>query len=185
MAGDWMVVTPPSTSFTPAEAPASGPVTSALTPLGVVPCCLVPLEVVVSGLPRAHCPVVAVSVPSGFVVQPVFVSKSSLNTVVPPPPWQEAGTAKPLVGVRPLGPPLTALEPRPNAANAAHMRQTSSPPWLSTAAWMMPLRMSVNAGLQIVFFSPSFTYSIMRWFPELPAALYRFALKPCWFTSAQ
>src|SRR5262245_48827864 len=130
-----MVVTPLSMSFTPADAPASGPVTSAFTPLGVVPCCLVPLEVVVSGLPRAHCPVVAVSVASGFVVQPVAVSKLSLYTVVPPPPEQEAGTAKPFVGVVLLGPPLTAFDPRPNAANAVHMRQTSSPPWLSTAAW--------------------------------------------------
>ena len=74
------------------------------------------------------------------------------------------------MGVVLLGPPLTALEPRPKAAKAVHMRQTSSPPWLSTAAWMMPSRMSVKAGLQIVFFSPSLTYSIMRWLPALPVA---------------
>ena len=40
MAGDWMVVTPPSTSFTPAEAPARRAVTRSFTPLVVVPSCL-------------------------------------------------------------------------------------------------------------------------------------------------
>ena len=105
------------------------------------------------------------------MVQPWLVSKSSLKTVVPPPPWQDAGTAKPLVGDVLLGPPLTAFEPRPKAAKAVHMRQTSSPPWLSTAAWMMPSRTSVKVGLQAVFFSPSLTYSIIRWFPALPVAL--------------
>ena len=68
----------------------------------------------------------------------------------------------PLVGVVLLGPPLTAFVPRPKAAKAVHIRHTSSPPWLSTAAWMMPSRMSVKAGRQIVFFRPSLTYSIMR-----------------------
>src|SRR4029453_16348428 len=71
MAGDWIVVVPFSMSLTPAEAPASGPVTSAFTPEGVVPCCLVPFEVVVSGLARCHWPVVAVSVPSGVGALPL------------------------------------------------------------------------------------------------------------------
>src|SRR5262245_13909492 len=79
-------------SLVPAPAaPASGPVTRSLTPLTVVPSCLVPFEVVVSGFARAHCPVVAVSVPFGFVVQPVAVSKLSKKTVVGggvPPPAQ-------------------------------------------------------------------------------------------------
>ena len=35
---------------------------------------------------------------------------------------------KPLVGVVLAAPPLTAFVPRPKAANASHMRQTSSPP---------------------------------------------------------
>ena len=65
-----MDVTPPSMSLAPAEAPARGPVTRSLTPLTVVPSCLVPLEVVVSGLARAHCPVVAVSVPFGWWSSP-------------------------------------------------------------------------------------------------------------------
>ena len=88
--GDLMDVVPPSMSLVPApDAPASAPVTRSLTPLTVVPSCLVPLEVVVSGLARAHCPVVAVSVPLALVTQPRLVSKSSKKTVVggeqPPP----------------------------------------------------------------------------------------------------
>src|SRR5262245_24412291 len=87
-----MDVTPPSMSLVPAPAaPKSGPVTRSLTPLTVVPSCLVPLEVVVSGLARAHCPVVAVSVPLALVAQPWLVSKSSKKIVVgglPPPPLQ-------------------------------------------------------------------------------------------------
>src|SRR4029450_5173662 len=99
--------------------------------------------------------------------------------------WRADGLVSALVGVVVLGPPLTALLPRPNAANAVHMRHTSSPPWLSTAAWMMPSRMSVKAGLQMVFFSPSLTYSIMGWLRALPVALKRFVLKPQLPTSAQ
>ena len=56
--------------------------TRSFTPLTVVPCCLVPLEVVVSGLARAHCPVVAVSVPVALVVHPWLVSKLSKKIVV-------------------------------------------------------------------------------------------------------
>ena len=41
---------------------------------------------VVSGLPRTHWPVVAVSVPDRLVVHPVAASKLSEYTVVPPPP---------------------------------------------------------------------------------------------------
>src|SRR5262245_9240301 len=88
MFGDKMDVTPPSMSLAPTEAPARGPVTRSLTPLTVVPSCLVPLEVVVSGFARAHCPVVAVSVPLALVVQPWSVSKLSKKTVtggLPPP----------------------------------------------------------------------------------------------------
>src|SRR4029079_16047841 len=85
MAGDWMEVTPPSTSFPPAEAPASAAVTRSLTPLGVVPYWVViPPEVVASGLPRSQRPVVAVSVPLGFRVQPRLVSKLSKKTVTAP-----------------------------------------------------------------------------------------------------
>src|SRR5262249_29569842 len=86
-----MDVTPPSTSLAPTEAPASRPGTRALTPLTVVPSCMVPPEVGVSGSPRSHCPVGAVSVPFGFVVQPWLVSKLSKKTVVGgggPPPLQ-------------------------------------------------------------------------------------------------
>src|SRR5262244_3122487 len=86
-----MEVVPPSMSLAPTEAPASRPVTRSLTPLTVVPSCMVPPEVVVSGSPRSHCPVVAVSVPFGFVVQPWLVSKLSKKTVVGggvPPPLQ-------------------------------------------------------------------------------------------------
>ena len=79
MAGDWIEVVPLSTSFVPDDVPASRPVTRSLTPLTVVPCCFVPVEVVVSGLPRSHNPEVAVSVPLGFLVQPLLVSKSSEN----------------------------------------------------------------------------------------------------------
>jgi hypothetical protein len=43
---------------------------------------LVPLEVVASGSPRSHAPVVAVSVPDGLVVQPVAVSRVSDQTTV-------------------------------------------------------------------------------------------------------
>src|SRR6185295_5858125 len=81
MAGDWIEVTPPSTSLTPAEAPARRPVTKSLTPETVVPSCFVPPDVVVSGSPRSHWPVVALSVPLGLVVQPVEVSKLSKKTV--------------------------------------------------------------------------------------------------------
>src|SRR6266540_591691 len=85
-----MDVTPLSMSLVPTEAPASRPVTRSLTPLTVVPSCMVPPEVVVSGSPRSHCPVVAVSVPFGLVVHPWLVSKLSKKTVVGwlPPPAQ-------------------------------------------------------------------------------------------------
>src|SRR5262245_54973866 len=75
MAGERMLVVPPSMSKLPAPVPASRPVTRSLTPETVVPSCLAPLEVVASGSPRSHAPVVAVSVPLGLVVQPVAVSK--------------------------------------------------------------------------------------------------------------
>ena len=48
-------------------------------PDGTVPSCLAPLADVDAGLPRANAPLVAVSVPSGFVVQPRAASKSSSN----------------------------------------------------------------------------------------------------------
>src|SRR4029077_7637716 len=129
MAGDRIEVTPPSTSFTPELAPASRAVTRSFTPLTVVPNCLGPLESVASGSPRSHAPVVAVSVALGLVCHPRLVSNVSENTVVPPPPpWQDAGTLKPFVGVVLLAPPLTALVPRPKPANASQMGHTSSPP---------------------------------------------------------
>src|ERR1043165_9881572 len=82
MAGERIVVTPPSMSKSPAAAPARAPVTRSFVPENAVPSCLVPLEVVVSGSPRSHRPVVAVSVPPALRVQPWSVSKSSKNTVV-------------------------------------------------------------------------------------------------------
>jgi hypothetical protein len=77
ISGDRTEVTPPSMSNAPALDPASRPVTRSLLPLTVVPSCLAPLEVVGSGSPRSHWPVVAVSVPLGLVVHPVAVSKLS------------------------------------------------------------------------------------------------------------
>ncbi len=82
MAGDWIVVTPPSMSWAPAEAPASRPVTRSFTPFTVVPSCFGPAESVASGSPRSQSPVVAVSVPPGFLVQPRSISKSSEKTMV-------------------------------------------------------------------------------------------------------
>src|SRR6185436_1519924 len=84
MAGDWMLVVPPSTSLAPALAPARRAVTRSKVPLTVVPSWRATLELVVaSGSPRSHAPVVAVSVPLALVVQPVAVSNVSENTVVP------------------------------------------------------------------------------------------------------
>src|SRR5262245_29901811 len=77
-----MLVTPPSMSLAPTDAPARGPVTRSLTPLTVVPSCFGPLELVSSGLARAHCPVVAVSVPFGLVIHPWLDSKVSKKIVV-------------------------------------------------------------------------------------------------------
>ena len=83
-------------------------------PLVVVPNCFGPLESVASGSPRSHAPVVAVSMPLGLVCHPRLVSNVSLNTVVlPGPPWQDAGTLKPFVGVVLAAPPLTAFVPNP------------------------------------------------------------------------
>ena len=50
-------------------------------------CSATPPELVACGVPRAHCPVVAVLSPSSFTVHPRFVSKSSLNTTVLPTAW--------------------------------------------------------------------------------------------------
>src|SRR5262245_7841974 len=89
-----MDVTPLSMSLAPTEAPASRPVTRSLTPLTVVPSCIErPLEEVGSGSPRSHCPVVAVSVPFGLVIQPWLVSKLSKKTVVGAPPPAQARIA--------------------------------------------------------------------------------------------
>jgi hypothetical protein len=62
-----------------ANDPAASPVVSAREPDGTVPSCFGPLDEVLSGLPRCHTPLVAVSVPSGFLVQPRAASKSSSN----------------------------------------------------------------------------------------------------------
>jgi hypothetical protein len=71
MLGERIEVTPLSMSCTPTLLPAKAPVTRSLLPLTVVPNWSVVLpELVCSGLARAHCPVVAVSVPLGLVVQP-------------------------------------------------------------------------------------------------------------------
>src|SRR5262245_29784453 len=77
IAGDWIEVVPPSTSKSPAPAPAAPPVTRSNDPLTVVPSCLGPLELVSAGLARSHCPVVAVSVADGLVAHPVAVSNVS------------------------------------------------------------------------------------------------------------
>ena len=95
------------------------------------------------------------------------------------------GTPDPLVGDVPLAPPLTASVPSPMPANVDQRRHTSSPPWLSVAAWMIPSRTSVNAGLQEVFISPSFTYSIARWLPAPPPPFIKSASNPWVSTSAQ
>src|SRR5262245_19227884 len=75
-----MEVRPPSTSLSPAAAPAAQPVTSALTPLTVVASCFGPDDEVACGSQRSHRPVVAVSVPAGFTAQPAAASKSSKYT---------------------------------------------------------------------------------------------------------
>src|SRR5262245_30849383 len=76
-----MVVTPPSTSLAPADAPAVRPVARQLMPLNALPSCLGPPESVGSGSPRSQRPVVAVSVPAGLRVQPRSLSKLSANTI--------------------------------------------------------------------------------------------------------
>src|SRR5688572_25165368 len=70
----------PSRSPAPAEAPAAAPVTNARAPEGTEPSCFGPSALVEAGSERANAPaalVVAVSVPSGFVVQPAHTSRSS------------------------------------------------------------------------------------------------------------
>src|SRR5688572_2175199 len=78
--GPVIVVVPPSTSLTPALAPAVPSVTRSKLPDTVVPSCSVTPLVVVSGLARSHRPNVAVFGPG---VQAVAVSKVSEYTVVP------------------------------------------------------------------------------------------------------
>src|SRR4051812_49348822 len=70
--GERIEVVPPSTSLSPAAAPAAAPVTRSLVPLTVVPSCLGPLLSVACGSPRFQRPVVALS-PLGEV-QPESVS---------------------------------------------------------------------------------------------------------------
>src|SRR6187431_702024 len=67
----------PSRSFALADVPAAPPVTHALAPDGTVPSCLAPLDEVPSGFARLNLPLVEVSVPSGFAVQPRPTSRSS------------------------------------------------------------------------------------------------------------
>src|SRR5262245_14634066 len=82
--GEMIEVVPPSTSLTPAEAPARRAVTRSLVPLTVVPFCrATPPLVVASGSPRSHSPVVAV-LTWPVRVQPRSVSKLSKNTSPPP-----------------------------------------------------------------------------------------------------
>ena len=75
IAGDWIEVSPPSTSWVPASLPASGPVTRSNDPLVVVPSCLAPDELVSAGFARSQRPVVAVPATR---VQPVAVSNVSV-----------------------------------------------------------------------------------------------------------
>jgi hypothetical protein len=77
IAGDRMVVVPPSTSLAPALAPAVAPVTRSLLPLTVVPSWVATPEVVAAGSPRSKVPLTAVSVAPALVVQPVAVSNVS------------------------------------------------------------------------------------------------------------
>src|SRR5918993_3032103 len=72
----------PSRSPAPAEAPAPAPVTNARTPDGTAPSCFGPAAAVDAGSERTKAPaalVVAVSVPSGSVLQPAHTSRSSSN----------------------------------------------------------------------------------------------------------
>ena len=73
----------------------------------MVPSCLAPLEVVASGSPRSQAPRVAVSVPFGLTVQPVAVSKVSLQTVV----VGGCATGLCLTRTRPCSMPLMAIVP--------------------------------------------------------------------------
>src|SRR5437879_9056845 len=78
--GDVTDVRPPSTSFDAAVSPAAGPVTIPYRPDVTPPACLRPAAVEVGwGAPRAHKPLVAVSVPSALRLQPRLTSKSSSN----------------------------------------------------------------------------------------------------------
>src|SRR3712207_648998 len=107
MRGDRIVVTPPSMSWSPAAAPASRPVTRSLTPLKALPSCFVPLDVVASGSPRSHRPVVAVSVALALRVHPLSVSKSSKKTVTGVVPVPDGFTVTQLL----TGPKQAADEP--------------------------------------------------------------------------
>ena len=122
--GDSTLVTPPSTSDVPALRPAAAPVTRSLEPLTVVPSCRVtPPLLVPAGLPRAHWPVVAVSVPDGFVVQPRLVSKLSKNTV--PDGGGGGGGGAPLsTKSRRLGEPVPGLPTTPAVASATSSLRT-------------------------------------------------------------
>src|SRR5690606_12263287 len=83
-----MLLVPPSRSLAPGSDPAAAPVTRAPSPPAAASWRAVPDQEVGCGVPRSHAPDVAVSVPSGSVVQPCPDSKPSENTVAgsPPPP---------------------------------------------------------------------------------------------------
>jgi hypothetical protein len=62
------------------EAPARRPVMKALDPEAAVPSCFGPFHRVADGSPRVQAPLVAVSPPKGFRVQPLLSSRSSYRS---------------------------------------------------------------------------------------------------------
>src|SRR6187399_3481118 len=99
MAGDWIEVWPPSTSWEPTAEPAASPVTKQLAEASQLPgCTVVPSYALGCGSPRCHWPVVA-WLPPGVSVQPRADSKSSLNNVLEAAGWNSAVKVVSLVGV--------------------------------------------------------------------------------------
>src|SRR5688572_17997637 len=92
MAGDWIEVTPPSTSLAPTAEPADRPVTMQKVPPAShgSSCMAAPPELVPCGVPRCQRPVVAVSVPAGFKTHPRLAVKSSENRVLLVTAWNVA-----------------------------------------------------------------------------------------------
>src|SRR4029453_13965439 len=77
---DVIVVVPPSTSNSPADAPAAAPAPGSALPLTAGPGCVAPPLLVAARAPRSQRLVVAVSLV--LLTHPLSVSKSSENSVV-------------------------------------------------------------------------------------------------------